>query len=52
MLSTIERRFLKAFEEDITFKERLEYSFDMNGNEVSCISDDYEIENLAGIEDT
>lgn len=24
----------------------------MNGNEVSCISDDYEIENLAGIEDT
>ena len=31
---------------------RGQYSFDMNGNEVSCISDFYDIENLAAIEDT
>ena len=30
---------------------RGQYSFDMNGNEVSCISDFYDIENLAAIED-
>ena len=30
---------------------RGQYSFDMNGNEVSCIYDFYDIENLAAIED-
>ena len=30
---------------------RGQYSFDMNGNDVSCISDFYDIENLAAIED-
>lgn len=30
---------------------RGQYSFDMDGNEVSCISDFYKIENLADIED-